>query len=341
MTGSPLPFAQAIEWLSQHDDPAVRYLTLRDLSLTPVDDSALASAKQDAHSSGIIATILDAMAPEGYWARPGAGYTPKYRATTWSLLTLAQCGASVDGDERIATACNYLLDHALCSGGRFSVNGQDHGNLDCLHGNMCAALMLLGCDDPRLETAYEWAARSITGEGVAPFKAPHADLTFTHYNREAGFICRANAFKPCAWGAVKLMWAFSLWPTSRHTPLIDAAIQQGADFLFAADPVTATYPNRNDGDPPSKLWWQFGFPVFYRTDLLQLAEGLVGLGYGTDPRLKNLLDMIAAKADTQGRWALEYKYYTDEIWCDVGRRNAANPWVTIRSMRVLHQAGIF
>jgi len=48
------------------------------------------------------------------------------------------------------------------------------------------------------------------------------------------------------------------------------------DFFFGIDPATAEYPTRQD-DAPSRNWWKFGFPVFYITDLLQLAEAMVNL----------------------------------------------------------------
>jgi hypothetical protein len=55
------------------------------------------------------------------------------------------------------------------------------------------------------------------------------------------------------------------------------------DFLLAADPATASYPDGCSARPGGH-WWKFGFAVFYVTDLLQIAEALVGLGGGRDPR---------------------------------------------------------
>ena len=86
----------SLAWLLEPDDPGVRYLALRDLLDRPADDAELLAAQQAAHVQGPIATILDAMAPEGYWVEPGPGYNPKYRSTVWSITLLAQLGASVD-----------------------------------------------------------------------------------------------------------------------------------------------------------------------------------------------------------------------------------------------------
>lgn len=126
--------------------------------------------------SGPIATILAQMDPAGYWVTPGPGYNPKYRSTVWSVILLAELGASVTEDARIARACTYLMEHALTPGGQFTASGAPSGTVDCLQGNLCWALLTLGCDPARLDPAIEWMARSVTGEGVAPRTEKHAPL---------------------------------------------------------------------------------------------------------------------------------------------------------------------
>lgn len=326
----------SVRWLMESDSPAVRYLTLRDVLDTPPDDTRLRTACKDAHTQGQIAVILAEMNKAGYWVKPGSGYNPKYRSAVWSLLALAQMGASAAEDERIATACGYILDHALTPSGHFTITGAPSGTVDCLQGNLCWAILELGYDDPRLATAFEWMARSVTGEGVAPMEEQHAPLRYYAYKCGALFACGVNGQKPCAWGAVKVMLAFARLPQEKHTPMIDRAIQQGVDFLLGIDPTTARYPTR-DNSKPSSNWWKFGFPLFYITDLLQLAEALTRLGYAHDPRLTNTLALIRDKQDEQGRWALEYDY-AGKTWTDFGQKKQPNPWVTLRALRVLKAA---
>jgi hypothetical protein len=327
----------SLAWLLEPDEPGVRYLALRDLLDRPPDDPELVAAQAATYMEGPIPAILAEVDDTGYWAKPGPGYNPKYRATVWSIIMLAQLGASAVQDERIARACAYLLDHALTAGGHFTISGAPSGTIDCLQGNLCAALLDLGYDDPRLEAAFEWMARSATGEGVASAEDRQAKVRF--YAGKCGpvFACGANNKLPCAWGAVKVMLAFGKWPVERHTPLIERAIQQGVDFLFSTDPAAADYPTRQ-GDKPSRNWWKFGFPVFYVTDLLQNVEALVGLGYGNDPRLANALAVIREKQDAQGRWMLEYDY-AGKTWVDIGVKKQPNKWVTLRALRVLKATG--
>jgi hypothetical protein len=331
MTGSSGKENNTIEWLLEPDSAGVRYLAMRDL--VKRNSGKLETIKAQAHREGPIAQVLAHMNRDGYWQRPGAGYGPKYFGTVWSIILLSQLGASLDTDERIANACSYLLDHALSENGQFTINGVASGTIDCLQGNLCAALEDLGCKDPRLDKAFDWMARSVTGKDVASIAEKTAPLRYYAYKCGPRFACGANNKLPCAWGAVKVMLAFGKLPESKRTKLIDEAINDGVDFLLSQDPVTADYPSGLVGKPSSN-WWKFGFPVFYVTDVLQIVEALTSLGYGQDPRLANAIAFIRGKQDSQGRWLLDYDY-KGKTWFDFGQKKQPNKWVTLRAMRVL------
>lgn len=200
---------------------------------------------------------------------------------------------------------------------------------------MLASLLDIGFEDERLDLAVDWMARSVTGEGVAPMGDKSTPVRYYAGKCGPNFACGSNNKQPCAWGAVKVMLAFSKLPDSKRTPLVGKAIQQGLDFLLGVDPATADYPN-GWAAKPSRNWWKFGFPVFYVTDVLQIAEALVGLGLDGDPHLANLHQLIRDKAGSDGRWALEYDY-SGKTWADFGPRKQPNKWVTLRALRVLAQ----
>jgi hypothetical protein len=330
LKNDPLP------WLLDDAAPGVRYRALRDLLDLSPDDPDLAAARSGAYTHGPIAEVLAQMHPDGYWVKPGPGYLPKYRSTVWAIILLAELGARIEDDSRIATACTYLLDQSLAPGGQFASATAPAGTVDCLQGNLCWSLLELGSADPRLDRAFEWMARTVTGEGLAPVSEKKAPMRY--YAGKCGplFACGANNRFSCAWGGAKVMLAFSHLPLERRTPLIESAIWAGAEFLLNADPARANYPN-GYAAKPSGNWWKFGFPVFYITDILQIVEALAGLGYGSDPRLANALALVRGKQDSQGRWALEYDY-TGKTWVDFGAPKQPSPWVTLRALRVLKAA---
>lgn len=327
----------SLTWLIENPAPGVRYLALSELSDLPSSAPELIAARRLAHREGPIATILESMHPDGYWSKPGAGYNPKYFSTVWAITLLAQLGASIQEDERLQRACDYLVSQALTPVGQFTASGAPSGTADCLQGNLSWALLKLGYEPGRLQMAFDWMARTVTGEGLASNQQRDAPLRY--YAGKCGpcFACGANDKKPCAWGGVKVMLAFAALPPDLRSPLIQRAIQAGVEFFFSIDPATAAYPS-GYASKPSGNWWKFGFPVFYVTDLLQLAEALVQLGYGRDARLQNTLSLIAGKQDSLGRWLMEYDY-TAKTLVDFGPRKQPNPWVTLRALRVLRQAG--
>ncbi len=333
MNGSIKIKDHTLIWLLEEADPGVRYLALRDLLDKPQGDPELVQARKEAHTSGPIGTILGNMQPEGYWVRPGPGYTAKYRSTMWALILLAQLGAHVSEDERIGKGCNYLLEHGMAQGGQFETLAGPASTVDCLQGNLCWALLELGYPDQKLELAYEWMARTVTGEGMASKTDREANPRYYAYKCGPLFECGPNGNKTCAWGGVKVMLAFGKLPIGQRTPLVERAIQAGADYFLSGDPSKAAWPTRL-GDKPSRNWWKFGFPVFYITDLLQMVEALVALGFGKDPRLASSIELIRSKQDEQGRWALEYDY-AGKTWGDYGVKKTANKWVTLRALRVL------
>ncbi len=220
------------------------------------------------------------------------------------------------------------------------MTGTPSGNIACLAATWarrCWTWALAATSDSA--RALEVLARYVTGEGVAPPEDRQAPL---HYLKSAfcgpGFRCSANDRQPCAWGAVKVLRALARVPGPNRTPVVQAALDATVDFLFSVDPATAGYPS-GYSDKPSRSWFRFGFPLFYVTDVLQIAEALTEAGCAGDPRLANTYEFILDKRDDFGRWKMEYSY-TGKTWADVEERGQPSKWVTLRAMRVLKGAGI-
>lgn len=96
--------ADPTDWLLEPDNPSVRYFTLRDILERPEDDLEVIAARGAIMTSEPVIKILAAQYPAGYWVKPGRGYSPKYKATVWQLMFLADLGAS--RTEQIDRACH-------------------------------------------------------------------------------------------------------------------------------------------------------------------------------------------------------------------------------------------
>src|SRR3990172_2359661 len=113
-----------IDWLLEKDNPSVRYLTLKHLLDRPDDDREVQSARRAIMRSEPVRKILAAQNAEGYWVKPGSGYSPKYQSTVWQILFLAEFGA--DGRNRqVRRGVEYLLSHAQADHGGVSAANND------------------------------------------------------------------------------------------------------------------------------------------------------------------------------------------------------------------------
>ena len=283
-----------------------------------------------------ITSILAAQNPDGWWSKPGPGYSPKYRGTVWQVIFLDQLGA--DGSHpQIVKACDYVLDRCTTGSGGFGASGAATARhpppsavIHCLNGNLLRALIGFGrLDDDRVQAAIGWAAHAITGEQPVHWYAGGTC--------GPGFACGANDRQPCAWGAVKELAALARIPSRRRGPLVRRAVDAGVAFLFSRDPATADYPMGWGNTRPNGSWFKPGFPIGYVSDVLQTLEVLADLGHGRDERLRRAVDWVEAGQNADGRWTNRYAY-NGKTWIDVERQGQVSKWVTLRACTVLRAA---
>jgi hypothetical protein len=310
--------ADPLPWLLEEENPSVRYFTLRDLLHRPADDPEVLASRAAIMTSRPVQEILEAQYPQGYWIKPGRGYSPKYRATVWQLIFLADLGATTN--EAVDRACRSVLEHSyLAEEGLFSATKKATGTVICLNGNLLRALCLLGYGDhPTVKTVTRTLARLLAAQG---------------------FNCRANAtdrarretWLPCAWGAVKTLRALALLPPDRRSQTVNEAVDRGVELLFSRDPAVADYPSSSGKVSP--LWFRLGFPLGYSSDILELVDVLLQLGHGGDQRLDNAIESVLRKQDNEGHWPLEHTL--GPAWTKYGKKGEPSKWVTLRALRML------
>lgn len=313
----PYLHGDSLVWLLEEDNPSVRYLALTQLLGRSEDGPGVSEARSAIAGSPPARDILEAQYPQGYWIKPDRGYSPKYRATIWQVLFLAQLG--MPRIPAIERACEHVLAHAyLERPGLFSAHKGPSGAVLCLNGNLLWALLWFGYDQhPVVRRVSERLAETVL---------------------RSGFRCRYNARKrdnghswlPCAWGAIKMLRAFSAIPVSLRSSQIREAIEAGCSFLLSYDLSPANYPHARG---ISRRWFRLGFPLAYESDFLEGLEVLAELGWGEDPRLGDAVRWLLDKRDQMGRWPLERT--PTNVWTSFGQRGEPNKWVTLRALRTL------
>jgi hypothetical protein len=328
--------SDALPWLLEPENPSARYLALTRLLDRPEDLPEVSAVRAAIPGWGPARAILDAQWPEGYWMRPGVGYSPKHKATVWQVIFLAALGAPCTG--QVERACDYVLDHSRLSDGRFSGFKHGRGAFACLNGGLLRAMFQLGHRDERL------------GESIEALAVMVARDRFCCRNRTPGPSggtppARMKDGLPCAWGAIKALGAFAEVPEAGRSPAVRTAIEAGVELLLgdgrAGLRTVLAATDDPAGTEPSPLWLRFGFPLGASSDLLEALDVLwraapsavPGPDRARDLALAVAAETILAKRGAGGRWALDYT--PDNTWARFGVRGQPNKWVTIRALRAL------
>jgi hypothetical protein len=321
--------ADPISWLLEDDDPSVRYFTLTGLLGSASDDDDVVTAKRAIMSRGAVPSILAAQADDGHWEGPDRFYQAKYRGTVWQLVILASLGA--DGtDQGVRAGCEAILrDSQDTESGGFAADrakkaggGLHSYVIPCLTGNMVWSLIRLGMlDDPRVQRGVEWITtyqRFDDGADEAPTGWPY-DRFEMCWGRHT-----------CHMGAVKAIKALAAIPPDRRSPEVERTLAEGAEFMLRHH----VHKRSHDLTKLSKPGWRhLGFPLMYQTDLLEILGILTSLGYHDD-RMGEALDLLAGKADAQGRWTLE-NTFNDRFVVPIETKGKPSKWVTLEALRVL------
>jgi hypothetical protein len=263
----------ALDWLLEEDQPAIRYLALTTLVGKPEDDPEVRAARAMIPKKGWAADILVKQSSGGWWIDRESLYRPKYLSTNWMLLILSDLGLT-RADPRIDKACKLWIRRFAKEDGGFAMDGQKKGHL-CTTGNMTRALVRFGyADHPKVRSAFEWLEKT--------------------RDKNGGWSCFGSGRNLDSWEG---MSAFAVYPKEKWTKGMTQAVELAAEFYLQRElhKQGARY----------RPWERFHYPVHYYYDLLVGLDFMTALGYGADPRLRFALSLLKRKRRPDGRWNLD------------------------------------
>lgn len=268
-----------VKWLLEDSEPSVRYLALTQLLDNGEGDPAVRKAKARVPYVGWVAETLARRDPGGWWVRDGGRMEPRFLGTHWTMLALADLGATRDVPQ-IRESCEYWMTKSPLIGGGVGGLGQGKGH-HCFTANMARALLLMGYeDDPRVRKTIEFLVKTAHPKG--------------------GWTCRWNRDTPAP-GRTLDAWeglgAFAAYPRSKWTSAMKDCVERGAEYFLERE-----LHLQGDRYEP---WYRFHWPTHYYYDLLVGLDCLTALGYGKDRRLEYALDLLRSKRRADGRWNLD------------------------------------
>jgi hypothetical protein len=274
-----VPRDKVLDWLLEPSQPSIRYLTLTGLLGKRETDPEVRETRGRLASTGWVEAILSRRDPAGWWVRDRGWLEPRFVGTHWSMLALADLGATRAIPE-VQVSSEYWMAKSPLQGGGVGGFGKGKGH-HCYTGNMARALIRLGYgDDLRVRRTMEWLARTAHPKG--------------------GWTCRFSRDGPApsrsldAWEG---LGAFAVYPRSKWTRAMESCVELSAEYYLEHE-----LHQQGDRYEP---WYRFHWPTHYYYDLLVGLDCLTALGYGDDPRLGFALELLRKKRRSDGRWNVD------------------------------------
>jgi len=225
---------------------------------------------------GWAASLLGEQWPDGHWVTPGTSggelYRPKYVATNWHAIVLADLGMT-RADARIRRTARLLIDRWSRKGGDLSGRS---GEI-CVTGNAVRTLIRFGyLDDPAVQRSIAWIVRTQKPDG--------------------GWHCFPSRTGTLdGWEGLAALGEI---PEEERDESVRQAIARGAEFYLRRHLM-------DEGNVRYPPWFRIHYPNHYYYDILVGLRTLTRLGYGGDPRLARALRWLRSKRGRDGTWALD------------------------------------
>lgn len=318
-----------VEWLMEENNPSVRFLTLTSLLGKSVKNKEVMEARKAIMETGIVPKILSRQNDDGSFGIPERFYRDKYKGTVWTLIILAEMAAD-PSDERVKSACEFILKHSLDpESGGFSYDasvktgaGLPGCVVPCLTGNMAFSLIRLGyLEDDRVQKALGWIRlyqRTDDGEG----KVPKGDFYDRYKNCFGSHTCHM--------GAAKALKALAAIPADKRTRETELKLGELTEYFLKHHLFKKSHSLDEISRPG---WLKLGFPLMYQTDILELLGIFADLGI-KDQRLSEAVDILKSKQGQDGKWKLE-STSNGRMLVTIEKKGEPSKWITLRALKVL------
>jgi hypothetical protein len=314
--------ADPLEWLVSCDEPWTRYCALGALLRRPAGDPEVRAARQDMLRHPLVQGLV---ARAGTW--PGG---PIHRHNDSAhpihvLGVLADFGLAV-GDPGMPAVADAVLAHLSPEGALQSVvaipeafggTGTEQWTwLACDAPLLLYALLALGMrDDPRLTRAADHLLSLSADNGWGCRVAPELGR----------FRGPGKRTDPCPIANVYALKALSQAEHAEQHP----AVLRGIDALLTHWSSRQKWYLFGAGTDFRKLKYPF---VWY--DILHVTDVLTRYPAARrDPRLREMVDAVAAQADAAGRYTPTSMYRPWQGWSFADKKHPS-PWLTFLVLRV-------
>lgn len=299
-------------WLLEESNPSVRYFTLKWLLDKPETDREVSAVLEAIARSEPVRKIIAAQRPEGYW-----GSDPHPHKTYGHLSLLHWLGYR--GNGAVRKAIDYRIGGCLNAEGAYVMELKGRmAYLPCHGGNLLRQMLRFGYrDDLRTRSLLKWLLDVQEEDGVWMCVSKKAPL-------------------PCLWATADVLRAIEDLPFAWQDSRVIVARERAVDTFLKSN--LYKYPGARA--KVSDRWFEFGFPLRWDSDVLEVLELIAPFVDPDDDRIQEGLSLVMGKQDGQGRWPCE-KRPKGGMW--MGRFIIFEPlgepskWVTLHAMNMLRR----
>jgi hypothetical protein len=312
VVASEVEASPAIDWLLASAEPAIRFLTRRDVLSEPVE------ADPDEILAGpLVRGLLRGQQPDG-----GFGGHPynKWTGAHWRLVSLVELCIPV-GERRATAAAETVLAWLTGKGhvrGVRVINGLAR-RCASQEGNALAVCCRLGlADDSRVEqlaralVAWQWP--------------------------DGGWNCdpRATGRRSSFHESLAPMWGLHEYAVATGSEWARDAAERTSELFLEH----RLYRRLDTGEPINEAWLAPRFPPYWHYDVLQALVLLGRLGKLGDSRTDDAVKLLIGLRRPDGRWWPRGYWWrppgsaTYPEAVDWGRRAPSEP-ITLNALRVL------
>lgn len=300
---------EATEWLLEDTNPSVKYFTLRWLFDKSKDDTEVITASRLIAESDSIQKLLRRQKPEGYW---GTESRP-HHGTRGNLLLLMWLGYR--GNEGVKRAMDYRINGCLQEDGSYGIELKGQMvKLPCYGANLLRQMLWFGYkDDPRVQKLLDWLVTIQGEDGVWPC------------------VSKVRPFS-CSWATADVLRAYRDLPAEWLTPKIVKSRRLAVEMFLNSNLY------EYGKEKPSSRWFEFGFPLQWDSDILEVMGLLASDITPDEERIQSGLNLILEKQDIKGRWPCE-KHPTGGGWMkkfiEFDELGKPSKWVTLHAIKML------
>ncbi|MCA8969132.1 MAG: hypothetical protein KDC95_05090 [Planctomycetes bacterium] len=308
------PARRALDWLSS-GDPAIRWQAMRDLGNASTD--VVAAERARVASEGWGARVLAMQQPDGTWG--GVAWNRGFDSTMHALMLLREFGLDPGSGEarRAVSLVNQHVTWSGCGPQECADHGFFEGETEpCINAQVAAVGAYFGQDVDAL------VARLLTEQ-----------LEDGGWNCEAEYGSTRSSFHT----TICVVEALLEYERSKAaSPAVVEARQCGEEYLLERRLMRRRSTGEQICDRKASIpWTSMMHPSWWHYDVLRGLDHLRNAGRKFDDRIREALDCVASKRDSNGRWPLGARL-EGRMPVDFDEApGSPSRWNTLRAARVL------